>query len=155
MPFGAEKGNKQMKMRTARTAGLVGGLATGALLLAGTAAQAAGSDVDEGAVEESSDLVAAAPEALGGLPVAPDQVADVAGGLANSVTGKVPGLNALPVDAVPGLDALPLDAVVPAGPTAEANDGNAADQVPAQDGGNPLTDLLNSLGGGLPVPLPF
>ncbi|WP_133884096.1 hypothetical protein [Glycomyces sp. NRRL B-16210] len=141
-------------MRTARTAGLVGGLATGALLLAGTAAQAADS-----AVEESSDLVAATPEALGGLPVAPDQVTDVAGGLANSVTGKVPGLNALPVDAVPGLDALPLDAVVPASPTAEARDGvpadQVADQVPAQDAGNPLADLLSGLGGGLPVPLPF
>nr|BFF22706.1 hypothetical protein GCM10025732_06710 [Glycomyces mayteni] len=51
-----------MKMRTVRTAGLVGGLATGALLLAGTAAQAA----DTGVEESAGDLVAATPEALGG-----------------------------------------------------------------------------------------
>lgn len=144
-----------MKMRTARTAGLVGGLATGALLLAGSAAQAA-----ESGMEESTDLVAATPEAFGGLPVAPDQVTDAVGGVAS----QVPGLNALPVDAVPGLNALPVDAVpgldalAPAGPAAEAQTGTPLDavtgQLPVQDG-NPLTDLLSGLGGGLPVPLPF
>ncbi|MEU6860456.1 hypothetical protein AB0B28_16495 [Glycomyces sp. NPDC046736] len=142
-----------MKMRTARTAGLVGGLATGALLLAGGAAQAA----DTGAEESATDLVQATPEALGGLPVSPDAVTGIAGG----VTSKVPGLNAIPVDAIPG-----LDAVVPAGPSAEAKPeapvGQVADQVKGQTGqekpadvGNPLTDLLSDLGGGLPVPLPF
>ncbi|SDD55740.1 hypothetical protein [Glycomyces harbinensis] len=139
-------------MRTARTAGLVGGLATGALLLAGTAAQAAGTaDVEESA----DDLVMATPEALGGLPVSPDAVTGLAGG----VTDKVPGLNAIPVDAIPG-----LGAVMPSGPDAEAKDvDKTVDQVnpdkgdkdqPA-DAGDPLGDLLSGLGGGLPVPLPF
>ncbi|GAA1661757.1 hypothetical protein GCM10009830_03670 [Glycomyces endophyticus] len=145
---------KQMKMRTVRTAGLVGGLATGALLLAGTAAQAADS------VEESTgDLVTATPEALGGLPVSPDAVT----GMASGVTDKVPGLSA--VSAVPGLNML-----VPAGPDAEAKTDKPAenpnkggqDEKPQDEepqGGPldalPVGDLLGGLGGGLPVPLPF
>jgi len=144
-----------MKMRTMRTAGLVGGLATGALLLAGTAAQAADT------VEESAgDLVMATPEALGGLPVSPDAVTGVASG----VTSKVPGLNAIPVDAIPGLNAL-----VPSGPSAEAKTDKPVDQVAGTDktdkdqpadtagplDGLPVGDLLSGLGGGLPVPLPF
>lgn len=142
-----------MKMRTARTAGLVGGLATGALLLAGTAAQAADTDAEASA----GDLVAATPEALGGLPVSPDAVTGMASGVTGGVADKVPGLNAipgldaLPVDAVPGLDAL-----APSGPDAEAR-GNAGQDAPS---GSPLDalpvgDLLSGLGGGLPVPLPF
>jgi hypothetical protein len=138
-----------MKMRTARTAGLVGGLATGALLLAGTAAQAADTEVPE----STGDLMMATPEALGGLPVSPDAVTGLAGG----VTDKVPGLSA--VDSIPGVNAL-----VPSGPDAEAKGDNvtdkAADKVKDQTdqeapAGNPVTDLLSGLGGGLPVPLPF
>ncbi|MFG3338178.1 hypothetical protein [Glycomyces sp. NPDC048151] len=136
-------------MRTVRTAGLIGGLATGALLLAGTAAQAADTEVPE----STGDLVMATPEALGGLPVSPDAVT----GLAGDVTDKVPGMGAL--TAVPGVGAL-----VPAGPDAEAKDDNVADKtadkVKDQTDAGPLDglpvgDLLSGLGGGLPVPLPF
>jgi hypothetical protein len=142
-----------MKMRTVRTAGLVGGLATGALLLAGTAAQAADTEVPE----STGDLVMATPEALGGLPVSPDAVTGLAGGVTGGVADKVPGMNAL--TAVPGVDAL-----VPSGPDAEAKGDNVADkagdkvkdQVDTEaPAGNPVTDLLSGLGGGLPVPLPF
>jgi hypothetical protein len=140
-----------MKMRTVRTAGLVGGLATGALLLAGTAAQAADTEVPE----STGDLVMATPEALGGLPVAPDAVTGLAGGVTGGVADKVPGMNAL--TAVPGVDAL-----VPSGPDAEAKGDNVvadktADKVKDQEApaGDPVTDLLSGLGGGLPVPLPF
>ena len=142
-----------MKMRTVRTAGLVGGLATGALLLAGTAAQAADTEVPE----STGDLVMATPEALGGLPVAPDAVTGLAGGVTGGVADKVPGMNAL--TAVPG-----VDAQVPSGPDAEAKGDNVtdktADKVKDQvdteaPAGNPVTDLLSGLGGGLPVPLPF
>lgn len=138
-----------MKMRTVRTAGLVGGLATGALLLAGTAAQAADTEVPE----STGDLVMATPEALGGLPVSPDAVTGLAGGVTGGVADKVPGMNAL--TAVPGVDAL-----VPSGPDAEAKGGNVTDKVKDQvdteaPAGNPVTDLLSGLGGGLPVPLPF
>jgi hypothetical protein len=142
-----------MKMRTLRTAGLVGGLATGALLLAGTAAQAADTEVPE----STGDLVTTTPEALGGLPVSPDAVTGIAGGVTDKVTDKVPGLNA--VDSIPGVNAL-----LPSGPDAEAKGGNAADKVTDQikdqtdqeaPAGNPVTDLLSGLGGGLPVPLPF
>lgn len=162
-----------MKMRTVRTAGLVGGLATGALLLAGTAAQA----VDN--VEESAgDLVMATPEALGGIPVSSDTV----GGMTSGVTEKVPGLGA--VGSVPGLSLLaPPDAKVDAkadakadgkaGAKAEAktdkpaedpakgdrNDAPRGVQDEAPQGGPldalPVGDLLSGLGGGLPVPLPF
>ena len=138
-----------MKMRTMRTAGLVGGLATGALLIAGTAAQAA-ADV---APESADDLVMATPEALGGLPVSPDAVTGLAGG----VTDKVPGLNAVPLDMIPGLGAL-----APSGESDEEAKGDkAADPVQGQGdnevpaAGNPVGDLLSGLGGGLPVPLPF
>jgi hypothetical protein len=143
-----------MKMRTLRTAGLVGGLATGALLLAGTAAQAADTEVPE----STGDLVTTTPEALGGLPVSPDAVTGIAGGVTDKVTDKVPGLNA--VDSIPGVSAL-----LPSGPDAEAKGDNVADQVKDQvkdktgdqdePAGNPVTDLLSGLGGGLPVPLPF
>jgi hypothetical protein len=161
-PRGAEKGNKQMKMRTTRTAGLVGGIATGALLLAGSAAQAAPADVEESA----GDLVMATPEALGGLPVSPAAVTGLAGGVTGGVTDQVPGLDAL--STVPG-----LDAVMPAGPSAEAkadkpvDADDIVDQVNSSrndvkddndrsaDAGDPLGDLLSGLGGGLPVPLPF
>lgn len=138
-----------MKMRTVRTAGLVGGLATGALLLTGTAAQAADTEVPE----STGDLVMTTPEALGGLPVSPDAVTGLAGG----VTDKAPGLNA--VDSVPGANALAT-----AGRDAEAKGDNvtdaAADQVTNQTdqvapAGSPATDLLSQLGGGLPVGLPF
>jgi len=139
-----------MKMRTVRTAGLVGGLATGALLLAGTAAQAADTEVPE----STGDLVMATPEALGGLPVAPDAVTGLAGGVTGGVADKVPGMNAL--TAVPG-----VDAQVPSGPDAEAKGDNVvadktADEVKQEaPAGDPVTDLLSGLGGGLPVPLPF
>lgn len=136
-----------MEMRTVRTAGLIGGLATGALLLAGTAAQAA----DTEAPESTGDLVMATPEALGGLPVSPDAVTGLTGG----VTDKVPGLGA--VESIPGVNAL-----VPSGPAAEAKGGNAvdktADQVKGAEGplgALPVDDVLSTLGGGLPVPLPF
>lgn len=139
-----------MEMRTVRTAGLIGGLATGALLLAGTAAQAADTEVPE----STGDLVMATPEALGGLPVSPDAVTGIAGGLTGGVADKVPGMNAL--TAVPGVNAL-----VPAGPDAEAKGGDVADKVKDQEvpagplDGLPVGDLLSGLGGGLPVPLPF
>ena len=141
---------KQMKMRTVRTAGLVGGLATGALLLAGTAAQAA--DTVENTTD---DLVMATPEALGGLPVSPDAATGLAGGLTGGVTEKAPGLDAVPVDAVP-VDSVPvLGAVAPVGAVTEAK-GGQVDQVPtAPLGSLPAGDLLSGLGGGLPVPLPF
>lgn len=137
-----------MKMRTARTAGLVGGLATGALLIAGTAAQAD----DAVTTESTGDLVMATPEALGGLPVSPDAITGLTGG----VTDKVPGLNAVPIDAIPGVGAL-----VPTGESyTEAKGDKVADKVKDQDdeapaAGNPVTDLLSDLGGGLPLPLPF
>jgi hypothetical protein len=142
-----------MKMRTVRTAGLVGGLATGALLLAGTAAQAADTEVPE----STGDLVMATPEALGGLPVSPDAVTGTAGGVAGGVADKAPGMDAL--TAVPGANAL-----APSGPDLEAKGDNVvtdkADTVKDQidqevPAGNPATDLLSGLGGGLPVPLPF
>jgi hypothetical protein len=131
-----------MKMRTVRTAGLVGGLATGALLLAGTAAQAADTEVPE----STGDLVMATPEALGGLPVSPDAVTGLTGGVTGGVADKVPGMNALT-----------------AVPTAEAKGDNVVDktadkvkdQTDVAPAGNPATDLLSGLGGGLPVPLPF
>lgn len=148
-----------MKMRTVRTAGLVGGLATGALLLTGTAAQAA----DTEAPESTGDLVMTTPEALGGLPVSPDAVTGLAGG----VTDKVPGLSA--VDSIPGVNAL-----LPAGPDAEAKgdnkvkagadqdasadvkaDQDASAEAPALLDQVPAGDLLSQLGGGLPVGLPF
>lgn len=150
-----------MKMRTVRTAGLVGGLATGALLIAGTAAQAD----DAVAPESTGDLVMATPEALGGLPVSTDAVTDLAGG----VTDRVPGLGAL--DAIPG-----LDTVMPDQGDEEAKGDKAADKIQDQvqdkdnkgqgqnkkgqddeepAAGNLVTDLLSGLGGGLPVPLPF
>lgn len=137
-----------MKMRTVRTAGLVGGLATGALLLTGTAAQAA----DTEAPESTGDLVMTTPEALGGLPVSPDAVTGLAGGVT-----EVPGQSA--VDSLPGVNAL-----LPAGPDAEAKGDSvaekAADKVKDQTdqvepAGNQATDLLSQLGGGLPVGLPF
>ncbi|WP_205326769.1 hypothetical protein [Glycomyces sp. YM15] len=129
-------------MRTVRTAGLVGGLATGALLLAGTAAQAADTEVPE----STGDLVMATPEALGGLPVSPDAVTGLSGG----VTDKVTGLSA--VDSISGVDAL-----APSGPYAEAKGDNVADQVKDLEApaGDPVNELLSGLGGGLPVPLPF
>ncbi|MDA1361317.1 hypothetical protein O1R50_16930 [Glycomyces luteolus] len=136
-------------MRTVRTAGLVGGLATGALLLAGTAAQAADTEVPE----STGDLVMATPEALGGLPVSPDAVTGLAGG----VTDQAPGLSA--VDSIPGANAL-----VPSGPDVEAKGDivtdRAADEVKDQTdqvapAGSQVDDLLSGLGGGLPVPLPF
>jgi hypothetical protein len=147
-----------MKMRTARTAGLVGGIATGALLLAGSAAQAAATDVEE----QAGDMVAATPEALGELPVSPAAVTGLAGGVAGGVTEGVPGLDAL--NTVPG-----LNAVMPSGPDAEAKtdvpvdvadpskaDKKNKDQTDDQGAaGDPLGDLLSGLGGGLPVPLPF
>jgi hypothetical protein len=98
-----------MEMRTVRTAGLIGGLATGALLLAGTAAQAA----DTEAPESTGDLVMATPEALGGLPVSPDAVTGLTGG----VTDKVPGMDA--VSSVPGVGSL-----VPEAAVAEASGGH-------------------------------
>jgi hypothetical protein len=142
-----------MKMRTVRTAGLVGGLATGALLLAGTAAQAADTEVPE----STGDLVMATPEALGGLPVSPDAVTGLSGGVTGGVADKVPGTNAL--TAVPGADAL-----APSGRDAEAKGDSVVDKTAdkvkdqtdvAAPAGNPATDLLSGLGGGLPVPLPF
>jgi hypothetical protein len=145
-----------MKMRTARTAGLVGGLATGALLIAGTAAQA-GDDV---APESTGDLVMATPEALGGLPVSPDAVTGIAGG----VTDKVPGLNAVPVDSLPGVGALvpngDFDTEAKGDKVADPAKGDkVADPIKGQDdmapAGDPLSDLLSNLGGGLPLPLPF
>lgn len=138
-----------MKMRTVRTAGLVGGLATGALLLTATGAQAADTEVPASA----GDLVMTTPEALGGLPVSPNAVTGLAGG----VTDKVSGLDA--VDSVPGANAL-----APAGTDVEAESDNvtekAADQVKDQTdqvapAGGEVTDLLSQLGGGLPVGLPF
>jgi hypothetical protein len=160
-----------MKMRTMRTAGLVGGLATGALLIAGTAAQAA---TDVAPVDSIGDLVMATPEALGGLPVSTDGLpvstdglpvsTDGVAGLVGDVTGQVPGLNAVPVESIPGVGAL-----VPNGGSEEAKGDKAADPVKNKvDGaknknkdddeapaGDLVSDLLSGLGGGLPVPLPF
>jgi hypothetical protein len=141
-----------MKMRTVRTAGLVGGLATGALLLAGTAAQAADTEVPE----STGDLVMATPEALGGLPVSPHAVNGLTQGATGGVAHKVPGMNAL--TGVPGVNSL-----APSGPTEAKGDNvtdKAADTVKDQTGmeapaGSPVNDLLSGLGGGLPVPLPF
>lgn len=119
-----------MKMRTMRKATLVGGIATGALLFAGSAAQA-----DEPETEQAGlDAVQSAPELLDGLPV--------------------------PTGAVPGLDAVQSLPVVPgAGDDAQAGDtaektvdtGDMADADVEQPAGG----LLGGLGGGLPVPLPF
>jgi hypothetical protein len=128
-----------MEMRTMRTAGLIGGLATGALLLAGTAAQAA--DIE--APESTGDLVMATPEALGGLPVSPDAVTGLTGG----VTDKVPGMGA--VSSVPGVGSL-----VPEAAVAEASGGHptagailepdqlASDLEQAVPGSDVLADAL-------------
>lgn len=115
-----------MKMRTARKAALVGGIATGALLFTGTAAQAADTEVDEA----GNDAVQSTPEMLGGLPVPTD---------------AVPGLNAVVPD-----QGLPLPLVDQLGDTKTDKDKPAA-----QPAGSPVDDLLGNLGGGLPVPLPF
>jgi hypothetical protein len=171
-----------MKMRTVRTAGLVGGLATGALLLTGTAAQAADVEVPE----STGDLVMATPEALGGLPVSPDALGalpvspDAVTDIADGVTDKVPGMKAVEkipgkvtgkvTDKVPGLgavDSVPgVGALVPSGSGAEAEakghgvkdkdhdyNGQAPQASPLD--ALPMGDLLADLGGGLPVPLPF
>ena len=165
-----------MKMRTVRTAGLVGGLATGALLLTGAAAQATDIEVPE----STDDLVMATPEALGGLPVSPDAlgalpvspdaVADLAGGATDGVE-KVPGLKAVTkipgkvTDKVPGLgavDSVPgVGALLPTGGGADAeakgqdHDYNSQDMQASPLDALPVGDLLSGLGGGLPVPLPF
>ncbi|THV41858.1 hypothetical protein [Glycomyces buryatensis] len=152
-------------MRTVRTAGLIGGIATGALLLAGTAAQAA----DSGVEAAGSDLVQTTPEALGGLPVPG----------ADTVTGAVPGLDAIPTGAVPGLDSVLPDQGAPASGVKADNKTDVktdnktdvkannktdvkADVKPDKGQGqaeapasSPVGDLLGDLGGGLPVPLPF
>ena len=100
-----------MKMRAMRKATLVGGAATGALLLAGSAAQAAETQTEEAGL----DAVQAVPEVLGGLPV--------------------------PVDAVPGLDAvqnLPvpgLDETVAQTDGGAANVGSPVDDLLADLGG--------------------
>jgi hypothetical protein len=116
-----------MKMRTVRKATLVGGIATGALLLAGTAAQAAETEVEEAGL----DAVQGAPDLLGGLPIPTD---------------AVPGLDAVQNLPVPGLGGQPAEYQV-------ADVQKAGDE--GEPSGNPVTDLLDNLGGGLPVPLPF
>ncbi|GAB3655316.1 hypothetical protein GCM10028833_29780 [Glycomyces tarimensis] len=120
-----------MKTRTVRKAALVGGIATGALLFSGSAAQAADTEVEEAGL----DTIKAAPELLGGLPVPTD---------------SVPGLNAVvpPQTAVPVLDSKVDD-------TVKKTDDKTDKDAPADAGGSPVGDLLGDLGGGLPVPLPF
>lgn len=124
------RASKQMKMRNVRKATLVGGIATGALLFAGTAAQAAETEVEEAGL----DAVQSAPELLGGLPVPTD---------------AVPGLDAVQHLPVPGLGNQPTEYQV----TDADKAGGQADGD--QSSGNAVTDLLGNLGGGLPVPLPF
>lgn len=128
-----------MKMRTVRKATLVGGIATGALLLAGSAAQAADTEVEEAGL----DALQSAPDLLGGLPV--------------------------PTDGVPGLDAVQNLPVVPnaTGQSAEqpvqavdAAESDAdvlglGDENETDDSSDSPLDLLGELGGGLPIPLPF
>ncbi|HLU27890.1 MAG TPA: hypothetical protein VKZ65_05590 [Glycomyces sp.] len=113
-----------------RKATLVGGIATGALLFAGTAAQAAETEVEEAGL----DAVQSAPDLLGGLPIPTD---------------AVPGLDAVQNLPVPGLGNQPAEYQVT---DIKKKDDQAGED---QSSGNPVTDLLGNLGGGLPVPLPF
>jgi hypothetical protein len=116
-----------METRTVRKAALVGGIATGALLFTGSAAQAADTDVEEAGL----DAVQSAPEQLGGL------------------TGGLPGMGSL--EGVPLVGSL-LGGLVPSQATDQVDqagpkmDHEEADQAAGSGG---------VLGGGLPVPLPF
>lgn len=119
-----------------RKAALVGGLATGALLFAGSGAQAS----------------EAAPEQLGGLPT--DGLPLPTNGLPVP-TDAIPGLDAIPADQLPGVGAvLPKQEVQPdamADKKHQGDDQRGQDEAPV----GPVDDLLGNLGGGLPVPLPF
>lgn len=113
-----------------RKAALVGGLATGALLFAGSGAQAAET----------------APEQLGGLPT---------DGLPLP-TDAIPGLDAVPTDQIPGVNnVLPKQDVQPDAKVDKKHQGDQQDQGQNQAPASPVDDLLGNLGGGLPVPLPF
>ncbi len=119
-----------------RKATFVGGIATGALLFAGTAAEAADAEADQADLDD----VQAAPELLGGLP---------------NPTGAVPGLDGLPVDSAPGLDTLAPSQTAPAPADARTDQTDMPADQGAAPAGSPVDDLLGDLGGGLPVPLPF
>ncbi|WP_199036462.1 hypothetical protein [Glycomyces salinus] len=124
-------------MRTMRKAALVGGLATGALLFAGSGAQAS----------------EAAPEQLGGLPT--DGLPLPANGLPVP-TDAIPGLDAVPADQLPGVGAvLPQQEDHPDAVADKKHQGDDQQQGQAEAPAGPVDDLLGNLGGGLPVPLPF
>ncbi|MCH7229263.1 hypothetical protein L0U85_00040 [Glycomyces sp. L485] len=127
-----------------RKATLVGGIATGALLLTGTAAQAAEVDVDDA----GTDAVQSTPEMLGGLPIPTD---------------AAPGLNSVvPPQALPApaLDNEVDNTVNRTGhrvdQTVDQTDTQVdRGQLAAPETATPADELLGNLGGGLPAPLPF
>ena len=120
-----------------RKAALVGGLATGALLFAGSGAQA-GETV---------------PEQLGGLPT--DGLPVPVDGLPIP-TDAIPGLDAVPTDKIPGVNAvLPQQEDRPDADVAEKQHQGDGVQDQSEAPASPVGDLLGNLGGGLPVPLPF
>ncbi len=129
-----------MKTRTVRKATLIGGIATGALLFAGSAAQASEAPLDDAGLDAIQSV--------------PDRVFD--------------GVQ-VPADAVPGLDAvkdLPSSALDKLGldlkggqdgePASEDVTAESAGVVDAVDtAGGTVGELLDNLGGGLPAKLPF
>ena len=120
-----------------RKAALVGGLATGALLFAGSGAPAS----------------EAAPEQLGGLPT--DGLPLPTNGLPVP-TDAIPGPDAVPADQLPGVGAvLPQQEVQPDATADKKHQGDDQRQVQDETPAGPVDDLLGNLGGGLPVPLPF
>ncbi|WP_026925615.1 hypothetical protein [Glycomyces arizonensis] len=120
-----------------RKAALVGGIATGALLFTGSAAQAADADVEEAGL----DAVQSAPEQLGGLT----------GALPLSSLKGVPLVGGLLGGLVPGQNGGQADQTDPKTDHEEADQAESS----AAPAGSPVGDLLGDLGGGLPVPLPF
>src|SRR5690606_25695190 len=121
----AERQATQMETRTVRKAALVGGIATGALLFTGSAAQAADTDVEEAGL----DAVQSAPEQLGGL------------------TGGLPGMGSL--DGLPLVGSL-LGGLVPSQATDQVDqvdpkaDHHEAVQTESAEApaGSPVGDLL-------------
>lgn len=129
-----------MKTRTVRKAALVGGIATGALLFAGSAAQASETPLEDAGLDAIQSV--------------PDRVFD--------------GVQ-IPADVVPGLDVvqdLPSSALdkLDLGLQGEQDGEPASDDVIAESAGvvdavdtvgGTVGELLDNLGGGLPADLPF
>lgn len=129
-----------MKTRTVRKATLVGGIATGALLFAGSAAQASEVPLEDAGLDAIKSV--------------PDQVFD----RMQFPTDAVPGLDVvqdLPASAIDNLG-LDLQEAPDAEPVSDAVTVESAGVVDAVDtAGGTVGNLLDRLGGGLPTQLPF